>query len=607
MKRLLHCIYAFIIMASSFILSFAFVHANNVASAASAPSDQVLEGVIMTQDGHTITSADFEEDKLGNLYLYTNATITINKISQTGTLEISYNNAYLAPILANKRWVLEYNEQDLIDNPPTTAPLVTLTLTAKSPFEFYLIQTPNHFKVNPAFKFKDKDGDDLVAPTQSQTFANFLTLINIVPTALCPTYIDLYYNGEFFSIRSEIVSDQIKFFNNITNNPIDINSEDGIKFNAAGQYEIYIYDKTAYSMMQQVHIDKDKLPSSYSHTEDIDFECLDLEHITSSTFANIQSYAFSISNTEHNMYITAQNEDGNDVLNDQTSNSSVKLTFHNLNSRQSVDLSYIKLLTKASNFGEETEQIIADDNDSFDRLSTEGYLLTADASYKIRYYDSDDNVILPAYDKNGDDYAPGAVNPPNANMFAFSVVKDIHTSYRGLIAPEINKITTKVQDDIIVRYYTGIKETVSVREINPETQMEIITNKQKYISGINQYTYSVMLANPDTKISGVANGGSTDGTTKITINGVGKIETIVTFEGKTITYMLENGSTVPETSNIGKYSVKIIDQMGNTASLNFSVKKPLNFATIALIIASVAIVAIVVVLIIKTRTKINVR
>ena len=601
MKRILSYLCAVVLIFSSFVLGFGFSAQKNssVSFAADLPEEQLMEGIVLTQDGHTITSADFEKVEGSMPYLYTNATITINKITSSASneLSVSYDSAPLAPKIEGKQWVLKYDEEHVSDTPN----LVEMTLSnapssGEQHFLFYLVQTPHHFKVNPTFYFENDYGQTITAPTQTQTFEHYLTLKGIVGTEYCPVYVDLYYNGEFFSIYSkDIGGGVIKYFSNITGNEVDINAVDGIKFNAAGQYEIYIYDKTAYSMMKQVKLAKDEFPTSLKPDSDLAFECLDLNKITSATFANIQSYAFTVSETAHNMYITAKDAEGNDVLNSQTVNSSVVLSFHNLSY---TEVEYIKVLTKYGS-NPETEDIIK--NEDLDDLVAEGLYFFADATYRIRFYDDNDNVILPPYDTNGDDYEEGHVYS-NANMFAFSIVKDIHTTYRDIRASQINVIESKDQKDIIVRFYTGIKESVPVKVNN------VITSyTQKYLEGVNPYNFTVMLANPDTRISGVANGGSTDGTQDIIVNGVGKIEVIVSVDSTTNTYILENGAKIPNTSAIGKYTIKITDQMGNKAQISFTVKQPLNVATIALIVTGAVLLAVVILLIVKTRTKINVR
>jgi len=595
MKKILSYFCALILVFASIALGFSFGTQKTYSSAANLPEEQIMEGVVLTQDGHTITSADFETIN-NSLYLYTNATITINKVTSSNELSVFVATEALVPKVVGKQWVLKYDEDHISPTPRLVEMTLSDTPSAGSQnFRFYLVQTKNHFKVNPTFHFENDQEEPITAPTQTQTFEHYLTLKGIEGTQYCPVFVDLYYNGEFFSIYSTTDGTEVKYYSNITGYEVDINTTDGIKFDAAGQYEIYIYDKTAYSMMKKVSLDKNDFPTSLKPDANIEFECLDLSKVTSATFANIQSYAFTISETAHNMYITAKDANGKQVLNSETVNSSVTLTFHNLSYTQ---VEYIAVLTKYGSLPE-TEEII--ENEQLDDLSANGLHFDADATYRIRFYDISGNVILPAYNTYGEDYAQGH-EYRTENIFSFSIVKDIHTTYRDIRASKINEIETKEQQDIIVRFYTGIKETIPVK-----TNGVITSYKQKYLEGVNPYSFTVMIANPDTRITGVANGGSTDGTTGIYVYGVGDIEVIVSADTTTNTYVLKNGAKVPGTNTIGSYSIKITDQMGNTAAINFTVKQPLNAATIGLIITGIVLLAIIIFLIVRTRTKINVR
>lgn len=590
---------------ASVMLCYSFDFKNNVAMAddATVQAEEILPGVSITQNGRVLEMADFEQ--VGdNYYLYTNQNVTINKTSGNSTYVIvSYGTAVEELAVAGSYYVLAYDTS--ITAPRETNVRLSLNSLATGlikEFVFKLVQTNNHFKINPPYVWRDNVGQIVTAPTTAEQYNDYLLLTGLSGSANCPVFVDFYFNNEFYSIYTDNTSGIFK--STITGNTLS--DTDTIRFATSGNYQVYIYDKTAYRMFKTVELKaSDYSTNTYANKKienDVTFKCLDVSKYDSSSNSNIQSYTFNVQQTassanQYDMYVTAATASGTPIIYSQTVNESVKLSFHNLSSivrRIVVHIDH-QLIDGDTN---PEDIIIASNQAQITALGKTGITYSDDGEYRIYFYDSTGKILSPMYVyTDGTDVLPNRSYP----IFQFTILSNIYKSYHGMNPDDLSG--TKVNDNVIVsgtrkdlstRWYTSLKE-------------KLTATTTAYLKGYNTSSFVLKLAKPNAKIDGIANGGSASDGVTLTAHGVGKITVTVTKDNNTTTQTLTDGGTISGTSEIGSYTVRLVDEMGSQVATTFTIKKSLNVATIALIVVGAAILGIVIFIIVKLRTRIQVR
>ena len=608
MKRLFYIFCSVFMLAASALVGFSFKPSKNASFAVDDPAtnqNEIIAGVSVTQSGHVFTMDDFE--LVGTTYyLYVNQNVSIIKDAvATTSLTVSVGiNTYTREGANTEPIVLAYTA--------TTAPVesnVTIELTSISTgisqrFSFRLIQTHNHFVTNPPYTWKDQFGATITAPTTAEQYNDLLTLNGLSGSTNCPVFIDLYYNGEFYSFYIDNTSGIFK--STISGNPIE--DTDVITFATSGHYEVYIYDKTAYRMFKTVELKaadyNSNLPDNKKLTADVTFKCLDTSKIETVSMANIQSYSFNLQQTagsanQYDMYITAADAAGKPVLYSQTVNDSVTLSFHNLSSQyvRRIEVHIDHKLIDGSTDPEDID--LARNQAQITELEKNGVTFTKDGDYRIYFYNAEGNKISPEYSYSDGTPVPAGRSYP---MFDFTILTNIYKSYRGIFPEDLagtstvkeNVIVSGTRKDLTARWYTSIKE-------------QITSTTSTYLKGYNSSSFVLKLAKPNVRIDGISNGGSANDAVALTAHGVGKITVTVTKDNSSSTQTLTDGATISGTSEIGSYTIRLVDEMGSQEIISFTIKKSLNIATIGLIIAGAAILAIVIFIIVRLRTRIQVR
>lgn len=563
------------------------------------PVTPILEGVCITQDGYEFGLEDFEVVKNNDLvtyYLYVNTAITISRTNDTYALVVSEQNqsgyTYKTTTINNSKTYhcVEYSDdkESIIKVRLEFINMASVPNVTVSSMEFYIVQTPNHFKVNPTYSWTDFAGTPITAPTTAGKYNDFITLNNLTGSAICPVYVDFYFNGEFYSIYTD--NAEGRFYNTLTGNQI---VTDSLKFDIAGQYEIFIYDKTAYRMLKTVNLWKK------------DYKVFDKLNSGGSPYANAQSYTFNIATVVRvsdydgpndpaylkaladNIYIVAQDDRDTTIVSTQTVNRTVNVKFYNLDSRVVGSIIIKKFHLTIEGFNEPSEEIL-----------TDKYTISQINHPDFKYTASDDNsYAIYIYDRNG--LQIGEHNADEDSNFSFTILKDIHSYYKLLdnknpeLVPDNNKIYKIQQTEMLDTSFESFKEITSEGEVS--LQSSTTTH------------YIVNLARASTSIDGINTGANINTTANLVVHGVGNITVTVTRDGSTTTYTLTDGASIPGTSEVGSYTIKIVDQMGFSATKSFKISRPINTATIVLIVVGIIVVILAVFLIIKLRTKIKVR
>ncbi len=603
------CLLCFALIVSAAFFGVSTVFKSGPASSYNANSDSkvysqkqtpIFEGITISQEGYVFGLEDMEivNNNFGTTYnLYVNTAITINKTSDTYALRIteikdsgddigSANTTHLNN--KNDYKVIEYNAK--IENRLRIqlAFINNEGYQIVSEFQFNLIQTPNHFAVNPIYSWTDFSGANITAPTIANTYSNYITLNNLTATKHCPIYVDFYFNGEFYSIYTDN-ADGI-FYNTLTGGRLT--NKDTLKFSEAGRYQLFIYDKTAYRLLKNIDLwntnykifDREAKIQGWVNAATYSFDI--------ATYVNPNDYEGGSNNPEYlkalagNIYIVAEDEVGSTIVSTQTVNRTVKIKFYNLDPRVvgTVVVSKRHLTIEGSNVQE--DEILTNDY-TIAQINNTTFTYSDDNSYAIYIYDREGLQI-------------GTSSSEGESNFSFTILKDIHGYYKNLnnnnlqLVPENNKIYTINQSELLDTNFLGFSETDS-------------TGKVIYLKSSTTTQYNVMLARASTAIDGINSGDKISGEANLTVHGVGDILVTVTRDGYTTTYNLKDGDTIPNTSKVGSYTIRIQDQMGFSASKTFKISKKFDTATIVLIIVGALIIVLAVVFIVRLRTKVKVR
>lgn len=548
MKKLLSNLCSFVFLATALCIGF---FSNNIFSQkivkAENTTPTVFTDVAITQEGYIFGIQDFDVQDSTN-YLYVNTAITINKISASLPIEVLI---YKDNTLSETKILSSSGDYTVLNYDQTTETVSKIVLQQKSntsaivsQFTFNLIQTPNHFYINPTYYWTGSNNEIISAPSLASAYKS-LVLNNFIGTKNCPLYLDFYYNGALFQIYTD--NNTQTYYNASTGNKL---SNEQLIFNQAGEYTVNIYDKT---------------------------------YLTGSKFANKKSYQFKIySGTSSNipniadLYIIARNTSGDSIVNTQKVNDAVNLNFYNLSS-QLVDTVKISIYHETITGERVLEEIIRTD---IEKLKSETLSFTADNDYVI-------SLIR---------------NSTEVYNYSFSIYTEVHSGHKNIQSDDLERENVIYNIDFsenISITYKGFSEIISTSD-NGQVQYSELKNT-------NTYHYSVKIAKANTRLTGIDNNSNSNEPVSLTVHGVGNIKVTVTKDGATNTYTLTDGQTVPNTSEVGSYTVSIVDQMGFIANRSFKISKPLNSATIILIVAIIVPLVLLVFAIIKTRTNLKVR
>ena len=578
-------------------------YSNKTASAvetAMAPDFSVLsKSVSITQDGYVFSSADFEYNADENAYyLYVNTCITITNTAVYSLKVSMFDN------LGYNKEIYDVTSNKYINNPTLSTKqscaikfdgqtetvyrvaLEQLTANAntRAKFEFYLVQTPVNFNISTDFSWIDNEGQPVISPVSTETFIDYITLLNVVGTEINPTFIDFYHNGEFYSLYS--IGDGF-YYNTLTDNKIE---QTELKFNVPGQYELFIYDKTCYSAFKHVTYWQGQQSEATKSTY--------LKGSSNySAYDNICAFSFTIkqstaTHTNDNMYLIAKDEDGNTIVSNQTVNSKVYINFYNLNALyvSKIELIEYTPLFVGDNVNSTTiiyERSANSQFPSIDKLLETTLVYSNDTSYSINIYDQNGEKIW------------------GENSFKFTILTSIHSSYKELnshntaLVPKNNTIYSIKQTESHDTKYNGFTEIIGFDTIEQE-------NITDYLKSNTTTSYFVKLARASTSAEGINNAGSNAGPVTLTIHGVGNIKVTITNNNLSVSQTYTDGSKIT-VSDVGKYSIELVDEMGTKAYKNFRITRSFGTATIILIVVSSVLVLAFIIIVVRMRTKINVR
>lgn len=585
MRRFFIVMCALLLAIANFI-SFGNVSANNfscaeyISTVATEQKDtnQIMSGTTIAQEGHIFTMKDFEVKQDGaetTYYLYVNTNITIIKSSDANTTLVVTRQT-ISPVsnLENKTMkdlndslTLGYDETRFSTS-SSFKTQVSMTLTKPNSleiaeeFRFYLIQTKYHFYNETPYSWTNK-GASIYAPTMESQYEDDISIINLVATNDCPIYVDFYYNGEFYSIYTD--NSDHKFYNSITGNLINATN---VSFTQAGEYEIYIYDKTAYRMLKDVIIDGKT------------YKVFDRD-ATGGKFANVESYNFVVKvtdNTPLKMYIMAKDDNSNTIVSQQIVNGNVNIKFYNLERTLYHHINVTRSYDDGSSYWSETNELDYRQSELLEKT----FVYDLDGTYQIDIVDRNEKNVI--------------------DTFIFTVYKTVHrgSTQEGNpnYVPTINQIYEIKNEKTTSTFYKGIEE----KYLNEHG--ETVTQNLK---SSTTTTYIKKLAVSRTSINGLETRTNGSDAVHLTVHGVGEIKVTVTKDKNVYTYTLANGDEIPGTSEIGKYTVHLQDQLNAESSITFSISRSVNAPTIALIAVGGVGLALVLFFIIRARTRIQVR
>ena len=586
MKRFFIVMCVLLLAVANFI-SFGNVFANNysnaeyistVANEKTKDPKQIMTGATIAQEGHIFTVDDFEVKQEGTetvYYLYVNTNITVIKSTDTSTT-LSVTRQTISPVsnLENKQMrdlndslTLNYDETRFSTN-SSFKTQVSMTITKPNSleiaeeFRFYLVQTKYHFYNETPYNWTNK-GANIYAPTMESQYEDDITLINLVATSDCPIYVDFYYNGEFYSIYTD--NSEHKFYNSITGNLINTTN---VSFTQAGEYEIYIYDKTAYRMLKNVNIDGET------------YKIFDRE-ATGGKFANVESYNFVVKvtdNTPLKMYIMAKDDDSNTIVSQQIVNGNVNIRFYNLERTLYHHINVTRSYDDGSSYWSETKELDYKQSELLEKT----FIYDLDGTYQIDIVDRNERNVI--------------------DTFIFTVYKTVHrgSTQEGNpnYVPTINEIYEIKNEKTTSTFYKGMQEFYTDEHGDTKTQN---------LKSSTTTTYIKKLAVSRTSISGLETRTSGSDPAHLIVHGVGEIKVTVTKDKSVYNYTLANGDEIPDTGEIGKYTIHLQDQLNAESSLTFSISRSVNGPTIALIAVGGVGLALIIFFIIRARTKIQVR
>lgn len=181
----------------------------------------------------------------------------------------------------------------------------------------------------------------------------------------------------------------------------------------------------------------------------------------------------------------------------------------------------------------------------------------------------------------------------------FHIVKELVTT--KIFADGQEGVTNDTLDTDTNTHVQTILTTVTT--ISTENN---ITTETTY-SFTYRYAYSNAIPS---FVSNVGNNQRTSGSVTVRPQTTGNFVVQITYNGTTHIweYNPEDAESLSRTFDaIGTYSLRLTDELGNSITYNFEIYKPMDAASIALIVVSCVIAVAIIIVIIVARTRLNVR
>ena len=181
----------------------------------------------------------------------------------------------------------------------------------------------------------------------------------------------------------------------------------------------------------------------------------------------------------------------------------------------------------------------------------------------------------------------------------FHIVKELVTT--KIFADGQEGVTNDTLDTDTNTHVQTILTTVTT--ISTENN---ITTETTY-SFTYRYAYSNAIPS---FVSNVGNNQRTSGSVTVRPQTTGNFVVQITYNGTTHIweYNPDDAESLSRTFDaIGTYSLRLTDELGNSITYNFEIYKPMDAASIALIVVSCVIAVAIIIVIIVARTRLNVR
>lgn len=224
-----------------------------------------------------------------------------------------------------------------------------------------------------------------------------------------------------------------------------------------------------------------------------------------------------------------------------------------------------------------------------------------------------------------DVYVTGTLQNSNNFSYTFSqhgsYVVTIYTdqAYEHLIlTSEFHIVKELVTEQIFADGQEGVTNTdlkvdtnTHVKTVQTTVQQtkQIAENIQTVTTYTFTYRYAYSNAIPSF-VSNVGNNQRTSGSVTVRPQTTGNFVVQITYNGTTHIweYNPEDAESLSRTFDaIGTYSLRLTDELGNSITYNFEIYKPMDAASITLIVVSCVIAVAIIIVIIVARTRLNVR
>lgn len=223
-----------------------------------------------------------------------------------------------------------------------------------------------------------------------------------------------------------------------------------------------------------------------------------------------------------------------------------------------------------------------------------------------------------------DVYVTGTLNKYNNFQYTFTEHGDYivyiyaeETMQTSILSSQFH-IIKKLMDQMPLPTGEGVTNTILSTDTNTHVQT-IQTTVQKTepfegnIQTITSYsfTYRYAYTNDIPKfVTNVGNNQRIAGAVTLKPQTTGKFIVEINYNGTTHTweYNPNDAESLTRTFDaVGKYSLRLTDEFGRSITYNFEIYKPMDAASIALIVISSVIAVAIIVVIIVARTRLNVR
>ena len=224
-----------------------------------------------------------------------------------------------------------------------------------------------------------------------------------------------------------------------------------------------------------------------------------------------------------------------------------------------------------------------------------------------------------------DVYVTGTLQNSNDFSYTFSqhgnYVVTIYTD-QAYEHPILTSQFHIVKELVTTKIFADGQEGVTNTDLKTDTNTHVITvqttvqqTKQiaDNIQTVTTYTFTYRYAYRNaipSFVSNVGNNQRTSGSVTVRPQTTGNFVVQITYNGTTHLweYNPEDAESLSRTFDaIGTYSLRLTDELGNSITYNFEIYKPMDAASITLIVVSCVIAVAIIIVIIVARTRLNVR